>query len=158
MDDRWAALFDEVYGQKFENSDMNTQQETLRKRAVAARPILVQLAEAGEPGDEELVTTERNTTTYGQLAEEVGSGATYVPKVLGAIDPAGEELGDPPLSPLVESSGTVGPRRGYFNWKFHGEDRIRNPGDKDSLGTEMKKTWRQHLRTVYEHDDWYQPE
>ena len=157
MDAHWDALFDEVYQKKIEPSDLVVRYDTLRKRAVQARPILIQLAEEGQPGDEELVTRERITTTYGQLAEEIGSDAAYMSKVLGAIDLVGGELGEPPLSPLVEN-GTVGPGRGYFNWSFHGEDRIRNVSDKGSLTPEMKRTWRRHLRATYEHDDWYSPE
>lgn len=158
MDAHWGALFNEVYREKIEPSDLAAQHDTLKKRAAQVRPILVQLAEEGQPGDEELVTRERITITYSQLAEEIGSDAAYLSKVLGAIDLVGQKLGDPPLSPLVESSGSVGPGRGYFNWSFHGEDRIRNVSDKGALTPEMKETWRQHLRAAYEHDGWYSPE
>lgn len=158
MGDHWDSLFDEAYHRRIEPSDLAAQQDTLYERAVPARRILIQLAEHGQPGDETLVTRKRNTTTYGKLAEEVESDASYIPKVLGIIDLVGDELGEPPLSALVESSDTVGPGRGYFNWEFHGEDRIRIDSDKQSLTPKMKQTWREHLRTVYEHDNWYRPE
>lgn len=155
MDETWEDLFDTVFDTVFEPSDMAVQRKTLKKRAVAAHPILVELAEEGEPGDEELVTRERKTTEYGKLADKIDSNATYMSKVLGAIDHVGERLGDPPLSPLVESADTVGPGRGYFNWGYLGEDRIKRPGDKSSLTDDMKTTWRKHLRRTYEHDSWY---
>lgn len=158
MDETWEQLFGRVFTRKFANSDMAVQQETLQKRAAAVRPILVELAEAGEPGDEAQATQQRDTLTYGELAKRVGSDATYIPKVLGAIDLVGAELGDPPLSPLVESSRTVGPGRGYFNWEFHGEDRIPNPGERNSLTSDMEEAWRRHLRTAYKHEGWYRQE
>ncbi|MFP9190797.1 hypothetical protein ACLI4Q_03900 [Natrialbaceae archaeon A-CW1-1] len=156
MDEKWEELFDRVFDEIFEPSDMAVQRKTLKKRAVAARPVLVELAEEGDPGDEGLVTKKRNTTEYGKLADEVGSDATYMAKVLGAIDHVGQQLGDPPLSPLVESADTVGPGRGYFNWAYLGDDRIRKPGKESSLTPEMKAKWRRHLRSTYEHDSWYQ--
>lgn len=155
MDERWKEVFNRIFDERFAPSDMAVQRDTLKKRADAARPILLDLAEEGEPGDEELVTRERNTITYGELADQVCSNATYMSKVLGAIDLVGAELGDPPLSPLVESSGTVGPGRGYFNWEYLGEDRIPEPGKKSSLTADMKEKWRRHLRQTYEHDSWY---
>lgn len=78
MDAHWGALFNEVYREKIEPSDLAAQHDTLEKQAAQVRPILVQLAEEGQPGDEELVTRERITITYSQLAGEIGSDAAYL--------------------------------------------------------------------------------
>lgn len=101
----------------------------------------------------------RNTTTYGELANMVGSNATYMAMVLGAIDLIGERLGDPPLSPLVESSRRAGPGRGYFVWSFiPEEDRIQSTKGERSIKRWMKEEWKDHLRETYEYDGWHEIE
>ena len=156
MDEKWEAAFIKVFNEIFEPSDIAVQKKTLKKRAVAARPILVNLAEAGEPGDEEKAKRERKTITYGALADKLDSDPAYMSKVLGAIDHVGQELGDELLSPLVESSGSDGPGRGYFVWSFiPPEHQILSTNDERSLLPWMKDAWRSHLRRTYEHEGWY---
>lgn len=155
MNEKWELVFDQIFDEHFENSDMRVTREKLKKRAIMARPLLVDLAEEGEPGDEELATKKRKTKTYGELANEINSDAAYIGKVLGAIDFVGEQLGDQFLSPLVESSSTVGPGRGFFNWEYLGNDQKRYSTEKSSLTEPMKTTWRKYLRRTYEHDSWY---
>lgn len=168
MDEKWKEKFETM----FEDypDDLSVQNETLKKRAYQARPILVNIAEEGET--DEIETNKKHPTPieYGELAEKVESDAAYMSKVLGAIDLVGEMLDEPPLSPLVVSAGTVGPGRGYFNWDYldncdkdymtrRGDERncsVKNPDDKSSLTREMKEDWKTHLQETYEYSDWYQ--
>lgn len=116
MDEQWAQLFDEVYGQFIVPNEIAAQRYTLKQRAFEAHPILIELAKDGDPGDEEEITRRRSTTEYGILATQIGSNSSYIWKILVTIDQIGARHGDPPVSPLVESASTAGPGHGYFKW------------------------------------------
>lgn len=116
MNDEWEELFDEAYKELTAIHDVTVQRDTLKQRAADAHPILITLAQEGEPGDEEEPTRARSTTEYGILADQIESNATYIWKVLVAIDKIGSKVGDPPVSPLVERADYAGPGHGYFDW------------------------------------------
>jgi len=175
MDQEWIETFDEVYKDRIAPSDITARRDTLRERAYAARNVLVNVAEDGSPGDQEGTQDDRSehVLEYGELADQIGSNASYMWKVLGTIDCIGTRLGDPILSPLVVSAGTVGPGRGYFKWEFHDhccmdyttrvkEDdgwppyKVDNPDDKSSLTNDMKIDWKEELRQAYAYEGWYQ--
>lgn len=150
----WAEPFDHAFGTRF--TDKNVSYITLRQRAVRAQPRLVTLAEEAAPGDEDMPARTRPTVTYGELAEAVGTSPQYLGNVLAAIDFVGQELGDPPLSPLVETAQNTGPGRGYFNWPFTSGEYEADPNDKSALSDSMKQDWRRDLRKAYAHEGWSQ--
>ena len=157
MDERWTELFDEVYGEFIVPNKITARRDTLKQRAADAHPILIELAEEGDPGDEQESTRKRPTTEYGTLAERIDSNPSYIWKVLVTIDKIGAKEGDPPVSPLVESADTVGPGHGYFNWSHLVSCSVDIPEDKVGLTEEAKEEWRNKLREVYDHQNWYRP-
>lgn len=153
MGDEWEKHFEEAYEEHF--GDIRAQESTLRAYAPAIRPFLVELARAGEPEQADQGRLRRGTTTYGQVAGIVESSDQYVGKVLGIIDLVGQELGDPPLSPLVERKNLKGPGRGYFIWKFIDYPCCEvDTDDESALCDEMKEKWKEDLRRAFAHDDW----
>jgi len=141
MNDKWEEQFDEVYEELTAIYEVSAQRSTLKQRAADAHPILIALAQEGEPGDEEEPTRTRPTTEYSTLANKIGSNATYIWKVLVAIDKVGSRVGDPPVSPLVERGSLVGPGHGYFDWDHLVNIEFKLDDDRASLPDEVKKEW-----------------
>ncbi|QAU12838.1 hypothetical protein EKH57_08915 [Halorubrum sp. BOL3-1] len=155
MNDEWEEQFDEAYEELTSIHDVTAQRDTLKQRAADAHPILIALAQEGEPGDEEEPTRTRPTTEYGTLANQIGSNATYIWKVLVAIDKIGSRVGDPPVSPLVERASLVGPRHDYFGWDHLVDTGFEPDDDRAGLPDRAKREWRKRLREAYEHDEWH---
>ncbi|MXR41240.1 hypothetical protein GRX01_07805 [Halobaculum sp. WSA2] len=141
-----------VYKHHFQNKEVS--EETVVPYAKQARPLLIDKAEEGNPGDEHLITRERPTVTYGWLADRLGSQAAYVSNVLALIDLAGDTRDEPVLSSLVETASTVGPGHGFFQWDFlEPEDRMNNTSEMTGgLSGSQKETWKRYLRATYDYD------
>lgn len=156
MNEQWEEIFDEAYQEVVGLLGVEAQRDKLKQRAAAAHPILIGLAEEGEPGDEEKPARARSTTEYGILADQIESNATYIWKVLVAIDKIGSRVGDPPVSPLVERANYAGPGHRYFAWEHLVDTEIESgDDDRNGLTNEAKDEWRKRLREAYEHDEWY---
>lgn len=156
MDEQWEELFDEAYEELVGTLGVKAHRDKLKRRAAAAHPILIGLAEEGGPGDEEKPTRARSTTEYGILADQIESDAAYIRKVLVAIDKIGSRVGDPPVSPLVERANYAGPGHGYFDWEHLVTAKIElDDNDGGGLTDEAKDEWRKKLREAYEHDGWH---
>jgi len=153
MADEWEDHFEEAYRRHF--GDIAAQESTLREYAPTIRPCLVKRARTGRPEQAFQGRQRRGTTTYGQVASVVDTSGQYIGKVLGIIDFVGKELGDPPLSPLVERKNLEGPGRGYFIWDFIDYPSCKvDTDDKSALCDGMKDRWRDDLSRTYEHDNW----
>lgn len=153
MGDEWDGQLSAAYKQHF--GGISAQKSTLREYAPVIRADLVERAKNGDPEQADRGRSQRGTTTYGATADLVGTSSQYVWRVLGIIDLVGQRLNEPPLSPLVERSGLMGPGRGYFVWDFVDYPRERINTDAESaLSDYMKKEWKNNLRETYEYDGW----
>ena len=152
MSEEWKEHLDHAYSEHF--SDMAAERSTLKEYALDICPHLVELAKEGDPEQAHRGRLRRGTITYGAIAEEVGTPAQYVGKVLGIIDLVGDRMGDKQLSPLVERSGLMGPGRGYFLWDFASYDCEVDIDDESALSEEMEDRWRSDLYQTYKYEEW----